>query len=373
MGVALAGCAAMPRSEGVEALLADDRFAAPKEAVGAADLFTLSGPLLAFAETRVAEVLRQHDPHGALIAAIRERLEIDPANAATRPAAATFEARSGNCLSLVIMTAALARHFDLPFQYQSVYTEGAWSRTAGLAFYSGHVNLRLGPRVSESWLVRMPDLVRTVDFLEPGDAARHRARWIPEERIVAMYLNNRAAESLVEGDLDSAYAWVRAALLADPAFVAAYNTLGVVYRRHGDFSLAVRALRRALEREPANANVLSNLVVALENLGRDAEARAMRARLLAVAPYPPFHFLDEGLAAARRGEHRQALRLFERELDRMPYDAELHWAIAMTELRLGRTREAQRHAALALENSTTQDRRSLYAAKLDALASGAGR
>lgn len=363
----LAGCAATPQRGGPDALFADDRFGTPRQPVSAADLFTLSEPMLVFAETQMAALMGERGLQGGLIAAISQRLRIDPATAATRPAAETFDARSGNCLSLVIMTAAFARHFDIPFEYQSVHGEGAWSRAAGIAFHSGHVNLKLGPRATESFLRRMPVLVQTVDFLEPEDAARRRVRAIPEGRIVAMYLNNRAAESLVEGDLDGAYAWTRAAIVADPAFTAAYNTLGVVYRRHGDADLAERALQVALEREPQNAHALSNLAVTLEELGRPAEARRVRTRLAAVAPYPPFHFLDQGLAAAQRGEYRRALQLFERELERMPYDAELHFAIAVTELRLGQRRDAQRHASLALENSTTQDRRSLYAAKLDRL------
>jgi transglutaminase-like putative cysteine protease len=45
------------------------------------------------------------------------RLEYDAA--VTRNAAQAFEARTGNCLSLVIMTAALARELGLTVRYQS--------------------------------------------------------------------------------------------------------------------------------------------------------------------------------------------------------------------------------------------------------------
>jgi len=329
----------------------------------------MSEAMETFARTTMADRMGDRGFHTGLIEAIREQLSIDYDKAATQTAASTFEARSGNCLSLVILTAAFAKHFDVPFQYQYVYKEGAWSRAAGLAFYSGHVNLRLGPSVLETWLRRTTREVLTVDFLDPSAPARQRVRVIPEERIVAMYLNNRAAEAMVEDDLDDSYWQARAALQADPGFTSAYNTLGVVYRRHGDLPQAERALQRALEREPANANVLSNLIVVLEAMGRTDDARDARARLVSLAPYPPFYFLDEGLAAAGRGDYEVALGLFERELERMPYDDELHFAIAVAELHLGQVRQARRHVSLAIENSTQRDRRNIYAAKLSYLES----
>lgn len=370
MGAALlGGCAALPRPDGVEALFADQRFLAPQATIGSQGLFDLGDDMRAFARTRVAASMAAHGAQAGLYRAIRDELAIDYAAATTGTAAETFAARSGNCLSLVILTAAFAKHFELPFQYQAVHADGAWSRVGGLAFYSSHVNLRLGPRWPELWVKRMPDLLMTVDFLDPTAAGRQYVRPIPEARIVAMYLNNRAAETLVDGDADEAYWWARAALLADPSFTSAYNTLGVVYRRHGDLREAERALQRARSREPANVHVLGNLVVVLEALGRTDEARLVRAQVATLEPHPPFHFLDEGLAAAARGDYEAARELLEQELERMPYDDELHFAIAMTELQLGQVRRARRHVSLALENSTTHDRRAIYAAKLNYLES----
>ena len=43
----------------------------------------------------------------------------------------------------------------------------------------------------------------------------------------------RAAEALAGGDVGGAYWWARAAIRQDPQFISAYNTLGVIYRRHG--------------------------------------------------------------------------------------------------------------------------------------------
>ena len=61
---------------------------------------------------------------------------------------------------------------------------------------------------------------------------------IEEKTILAMYMNNRAAESLAGGRIDDAYWFARAAVLQDPDFMTPYNTLGVVYQRHGNLGEA---------------------------------------------------------------------------------------------------------------------------------------
>ena len=78
----------------------------------------------------------------------------------------------------------------------------------------------------------------------------------------------------------------------------------------------------------------------------------------------PFYFMDQGLLALDRGDDRSALGFFRKELKRMPYDDQVHFALAVVELRLGDVREARYHMSLALENSTTRDHHDIYAAKL---------
>jgi tetratricopeptide (TPR) repeat protein len=204
-----------------------------------------------------------------------------------------------------------------------------------------------------------------IDFL-PGEDLRGLRTWpIPEQTIVAMYMNNRAAESLAQGRMDDAYWWARAAIAQDPAFLIAYNTLGVVYLRHGDGARAERVLRALLEREPGNAPALSNLALALERQGRAAESDALQRRLARLEPYPAFHFFDRGLSAMRLGDFKSARDLFAKEVERDPYYHESHFWLGLANLRLGNIEQARKHLDLALENSTTRGERELYAAKLD--------
>ena len=133
------------------------------------------------------------------------KLEYD--SAMTRNAAQAFAARSGNCLSLVIMTAAFAKALDLPVEYQKVFVDDAWARAGNIYLAIGHVNLTLGRRATDGRRFRLSRRASkpresegmTIDFLPPDDMRSVRSRAIGEDIVVAMYMNNRAVEALAQG------------------------------------------------------------------------------------------------------------------------------------------------------------------------------
>ena len=361
---ALAGCATVRVGETPAHLFADSHFAPPAQPPRTDDLFALDDAMRAFADEVLKPWMERRGVHAGLFEGLRQYLTLDNDAPGTRPAAATFAARTGNCLSLVILTSAFARSFGIPVHYQAVQGRDTWSRAGGIAFYSGHMNLRLGQRDGAVADARSIEGF-TIDYI--GESNRYASHPVSGHTLVAMYANNRAAEALLEGDLDQAYAWVREAVAADAAYLAPVNTLGVIYLRRGLLGKAESAFEHVLRREPANATAMMNLVLALGRDGRRHEAEAWRRRLAALSPYPPFYFLDEGLAALQRGDAAQARDLLQRELARMPYSEEVHFAIARADMRLGDVELARKHLVLAQRYSTARTRRDIYSAKLASL------
>jgi len=348
-------------------LFSDHLFAAPSERISAEDVFALSDEMKSYIENEMAGPLMNKGLHKGLLDALyaKNQLRLEYDAATTRNASQAFEARSGNCLSLVIMTAALAKELGLSVEYHSAFVEPSWSRVGGMYFLSGHVNLTLGGRSTGARTIYDAGELMTVDFLPAAELRGLRTWVIPEQTIVAMYMNNRAAETLAGGRLNDAYWWARAALGQDPEFLSAYNTLGVIYLRHGDWPQAERVLGYVLEREPGNAQALSNLALALEKQGRVAESGVLHRRLAWIEPYPAFHFFDRGLAAMRLGDFKTARDQFAREVDRDPYYHEFQFWLGVASLKLGDLDEARKHLALAVEYSPTRGDRDLYAAKLE--------
>jgi Tfp pilus assembly protein PilF len=289
------------------------------------------------------------------------KLKLEYESSYTRTAAETFRDRVGNCMSLVIMTAAFAKELNMTVRYQSVDME-SWSRSGDLYLLSGHVNIMLGSRTDVSDALREHVLV--VDFLPAPQADTLGTHLISEDQIVSMFQNNRAAEALVDGRLDDAYWWARAAVARHPAGAMSLNTLAVIYDRHGDKPMAERVYRAALQREPENLTTLRNLQPVLAALGKTDEADALAKRLASLEPVPPFQYFHQGVAAYQGREYNKARDLFRREIKRAPYNDEFHFWLAATYMQLGKLGDARNELTLALDNSTQSDIRKRYSAKL---------
>jgi Tfp pilus assembly protein PilF len=367
--VLLSGCALTPHLPPTPDLYSDASFGPPSRPVGTADLFTLSPEMHAYLhspsfQNRLQKRGKQYGLLEALYNGSKTGLKLDYDATYTRNAAETYRDRAGNCMSLVIMTAAFARELGMTVRYQNVLLDESWSRSGGLYLMSGHVNLVLASRAPDLLAGAEPERSFVVDFL-PGQSADQRyTQQLEEEEIVMMYQNNRAAEAMVQGKLDDAYWWARAATSGNPRTALAYNTLGVVYERHGNLPMAERAYRAALMREPESPAALRNLEPVLTALGKTEEAKAIVQRLASIEPIPPFHYFNKGVTAYQQGDFNEARNLFEREVKRAPYYDEFHFWLAATLLRLGETSEAREQLALAADTSTRQDTRQLYNAKL---------
>lgn len=364
----LSGCAStVQTATPPPAVFADAKFAPPAQAVDARDLFTLSPAMRAYLNSSSFQNhLRNKGSRYGLIDALYSKtdLKLEYESSFTRTAAETYDARVGNCLSLVVMTAAFAKELGMKVRFQSVDVQNAWSRSGDLYLASAHINIALGNRINDIQSGYDLDRALVVDFLPPADASKFRTRELEEEDVVALYQNNRAAESLVQGKLDDAYWWAKAAVSSRPGAAAPLNTLGVVYQRHGDLELAERSFRAALMREPENLAVLRNMQPLLLALGRTAEAEALAKQIASIEPFPPYHFFDKGMLALKAGDFDDARALFEREVKRAPYNDEFRFWLGIAHLRLGKLGDAREHIAVALENSTRGEMRDVYSAKL---------
>lgn len=374
LSLALAACASAPAPQRDARFFHDSLFRAPSEQISAGDVFALSADMNRYINDEIERPARKKGRQLALVDALYNRgaLKLEYDTEMTRTAAQAFAARSGNCLSLVIMTAAFAKALDLPVEYQKVYVDDEWARSGDLYLAIGHVNLTLGRRKTDEggFGYRVGVKPResegmTIDFLPPEEMRRARRRSIDEETVVAMYMNNRAVEALAQGRVDDAYWWARASIAQASDFQVPYNTLGAIYRRHGNLQEADEVLAYALEREPENLQAMSNRIAVLGDLGRGEQAQRLAARLKELDPEPAFSHFNRGMAALHNGDMKTAKEAFEREVARAPDYHEFHFWLAVAYFNLGELDAARKHMTMAMTNSTTRHDHDLYAAKLD--------
>lgn len=323
----LAVCASTKPEIHADHLLNDHLFIAPATPVNAEEIFAVSNEMQTYLNTILHKQLHDKDYQLGLFEALRDKahLRIEYDSVMTKKAAQTFETHSGNCLSLVIMTAAFAKQLGLTVQFQNIVTEEAWSRSGSLYFSAGHVNIILGKK-NGNWRGGYDSANSlTIDFLPPEDLRGQLSRPIDERTIIAMYMNNRAAELLANKHINEAYWFAREAILKDPEFMSAYNTLGVIYQYHGDLQQAEQIFREVLVKEANNTSVMHNLMNVLYKQGRQNEADLWHAQLEKLQPYPPFYFFNLGRLAMDKGDFSKAKTMFTRELNRNPYYHEFHF------------------------------------------------
>jgi Tfp pilus assembly protein PilF len=281
------------------------------------------------------------------------RLQLEYESSYTRNAKEAFEAKKGNCISLVIMTAAFAKEMGLSVTFQSVFTPENISRDETSMYYSDHVNLIIGAVTTEviTGSLNNPRLV--VDFLTPDNTLGQRTWVITEKTILAMYMNNRAAESLREKKLNQAYWWAKSAIESDPNFVAAYNTLGIIYERNGNLAEAELVHKHVIAIEPANLAALANLVRVYQKLGNAQEADATEQRLRAIKPTPPFYYFDLGMAAMKAKNYALARDYFQQEISTAAYNPEFNFWLAGAYIGLNDRAKAKKYLMIARDNAAT--------------------
>lgn len=363
----LGGCAARQRVAPPE-LFDDGSFAAPSARVNANEILAISEPMKKYVRDVMAPRLKWQTAHAALIDVLSDRSQLQLTYDAetTRSASEAFEARAGNCMSLVLMTAAFARELGAPFRILSVDVDENWGHEGELLMFAGHVNIRLGPGALTNHHGDLTGESVLVDFLPSADLRRQKSAPIDEAMVLAMFMNNKAVEALADGKVDDAYAWVREAIRKEPKLVDAYNTLGVIHQRHGQADRAEVAFRFATELAPTNAHALRNLVALLKEQHREREAIAV-SKQLEQLERTPFAEYALGQRAVRDGDLTKARSHFERALRNGGDAHELHFALAQVLVKQGDLAGAAKQLELAQQSSGTSGLQALYQRKLEHL------
>ena len=107
------------------------------------------------------------------------------------------------------------------------------------------------------------------------------------EPLLAPELRESAREATVLGSLARAEELLERALALEPADAAAWNDLGVVLVRRGQYRRGIEAIQRSLALDPKHAEAHRNLAVALDRDGQTLAAAVHYREFLALAPGHP--------------------------------------------------------------------------------------
>ncbi len=276
----------------------------------------------------------------------------------TRTAAATFEARRGNCLSFSSLFVALARELGIDARFQEVDTPPDWSYRAETFVLNRHVDV-------------LVDLGRdgehVVDFNMEDFRTSYDRRAISDGRALAHVFNNLGVERMQAGEAGLALGYLRRAARHDPSFAPAWTNLGILYARAGQPLYAEAAHLRALRSDPSNLVAMSNLAGLYERQGdrtRASEYRQLASQHRSRNPYYLFQLAREAFQA---GDYGGAAGRLEDAIRRKRNEDQFYFLLGMCRLKQGDEAGARRWLAKAEEVAATDALKRRYASKMDIL------
>lgn len=295
-------------------------------------------------------VARERDEIDRLADFFREKdgLDFEYRAHPTRTVGGTYAAGEGNCLAFTLTFMMLARQLGLEAHAREVRVPDQWQRKGSSVLSVGHVNVGVETPGRVSIVDFEPDLMNAQRLAQP-----FRGRRISDERALAHFYNNRAAELIVAEREDAARAWVEQSLAMDDGFAPAWITSGVLARREGRLQAAERHFRAALERDERSFNALVNLVSLKRQTGERAAMIRYGRRLEELAPDDPYLHWELGRLYSDLDELELARDRFERAVRLSDeQDPSLLTSLAATLMALGEREKANRYLtrSMALES-----------------------
>jgi TolB-like protein/Flp pilus assembly protein TadD len=144
--------------------------------------------------------------------------------------------------------------------------------------------------------------------------------------------------------LDATEAEARALVELVPDAPYGHALLGFVGYERGQHREAARHLTRALELDPADADVLFYLAISLQAAGQIEPAVELAVRFHATDPLSPFAWVILGVVEWFAGRAGARVDAIERAVAMDPENPIIHWALGYTYALMGRMSDAAVHA-----------------------------
>jgi tetratricopeptide (TPR) repeat protein len=129
----------------------------------------------------------------------------------------------------------------------------------------------------------------------------------------------------------------------------AYNGMGGICSRRGDYRTAMEYFEKAIHFQPNNTEALCNRACLLAKTGRIEEAISEFRRILQLYPNCSTVFSNLGSIYANLGHQKEAIPYFEKAVDLSPNDATAHNNLAKALVLQERYQEARKHYYVALK------------------------
>lgn len=283
-------------------------------------------------------------------------------NGTTTPAHEVMRSGSANCVSLALLTKALADVAGIDVRFRATYREPVIDVRGDLLLQATHVRGYLGSHLAADPL-HSSQLY--IDYFR--GPLSYQGDFLSTDRFKATVYNNLAAEALLRGDLNQAFALIQTSLQHDNQFIPAINLMAVLLRRQQQPELAQQWYQYGLAVAPQHLALLHNYQVLAAQLGDQPLVQQLEQDLALADSDDPFELYIQAVQAEQAGREAQAISFYQRLQKKVPYLLQANQALLRHYLKHHQYQAARELLEEALEYSYEPEKRSLLQHKLTLL------
>lgn len=242
----------------------------------------------------------------------------------TLTASQALAQNQGNCMSLAILTTALAKLVGIEYAYREVITMPVFEKQNNILLSSIHVQTKLFNESTNDMgipgIVSRPGIV--IDYFPEPDNIK--SKYLRYPQFLAMYYKNIASGALIANQSDTAFAYAKRAFELDEHNPEILNLMAIIHRRAGDEVTAESIYKTAMSLDDSNISLLSNYIVLLIAQGRKMEAMVLKEQLTQLDDTNPYAWLDLAYIAHQNGELNRAEKFYKKTIFIAPYVRAAH-------------------------------------------------
>lgn len=282
----------------------------------------------------------------------------------TYTAQETIDNLGGNCLSLTILTTAIARLAGVEVSYDLLNNNPTYALDQDMLVTSDHMRAVL----NSGWMDANDTLFKvrgriTIDYFDTEGMMF--AQNISPVYQLSLYYSNKAVELMLKKRYVEAFAYASKATSIYPNNDSALNSIAILHSRLGDPRTAESIYEYGLLKELNQAPVFyRNYAGMLGSQERTADIAKLDKLYSQVKENHPLEWIRAGKKAHREGKYELAIRHFNKALEITPELTGIHLLSARANLALGRLDEIDESLHQALDSAQTEGESMVYQRKL---------
>lgn len=275
----------------------------------------------------------------------------------------TLDNLRGNCLSLTVLSTALAELVNVDIHFQLLDQNPVYSINNNLLVSSDHLRavLKSYPKKQNNELMGRVSYIR-IDYFDTDGLSFVNDITVKTQK--SLFYSNLAIEKLADQKIDSAYSYAKEALDIYPENASALNTMGILHRNRGDVATAESLYEfgaRYYSKAPVFIRNYKNL---LASQGRDFDLQ----NVLPIGQGShPWGWVRAGKAAFNDGEYDEAVRYYKEALAIAPDIHQVYLFAGQASLAAGKKEQSKKFIIEAYKLSNGVEEQQQYKRKLLAL------